>query len=101
MRNNEYSIIPDVVAVMEPEKKLQKKRFSITGHLGAPRAKVIQMIQELGGIFDKSPVWGTHYLICNNDWTSKTPSIKFAKAKENGTQIITEAQFYKMIGWEG
>lgn len=100
MRKNEFSEMPDVVVVMEPGKKLSGMRFSITGHLGTPRGKIVQMIEELGGRFDERPVWGTKYLLTNKDWTAQKTSLKFQKAMDLGIKIITESEFYALIGRE-
>lgn len=100
MRKNEFTEMPDVIAVMEPGKKLQGLSFSITGHLGTPRHKIVQMIQELGGRFDERPIWGTKYLLTNKDWTTQGTSAKFQKAKDLGIKMMTEAQFYELIGRE-
>ncbi len=91
-----------IVEVMEVQNALKSKRFSITGHLGRPRKEIVAIIEQAGGIFDKSPIWGTHYLITNNDWNKgstirKGASRKLLKAQENGIKIISEQVFYDMI----
>ncbi len=102
-RVNEFTAIADIILVMEESSNVLRGRsFSITGHLGRPRSEIVQIIEMGGGRFDKTPSWGTQFLITNQDWNEgstvgKGTSIKLRQAQERGTRIITEAEFYKMI----
>ncbi len=101
-RINSMTDMATVVEVMEVTDVLKGKRFSISGHLGRVRQEVVSIITQAGGYFDKAPVYGTHYLICNMDWTEgstvrSNASRKLLKAREMGTTVITEAQFYDML----
>jgi len=105
-RVNENTPIATVIEVMEVQNALKRKRFSITGHLGRPRKDIVAIIEQAGGIFDKTPVWGTHYLITNLDWNTgstvrKGASRKLLKAMNKGIKIISERQFYDMLIAEG
>lgn len=96
-RVNEFTDLAEVILVMEPERKLRGKAFSITGHLGRPRKDVIKIIEMAGGVFEKTVTWGVHYLVTNEDWTNQSGSIKFRKAKDYGVMIISEADFYALL----
>ncbi len=82
-------------------KPLRGKSFSITGHLSKKREDIVALIVQAGGRFDKSPSFGTSYLVTNQDWTAATvspgASKKLAAARRNGTKVITEAQFLEML----
>jgi len=101
MRINENTDTAVVIEIMEPGNALKGKRFSITGHLGRKRDDVVKIIEECGGVFEKQPTYGTHYLITNADWNAGAvkggKSNKLRKAEANGTKIISEAKFYEMI----
>lgn len=96
-RVNEFTAMADIILVMEDTKSLRGRSFSITGHLGRKRDDIIQIIETAGGRFDKAPNWSTNYLITNLDWTAQESSTKLNKAKQNGTRIISEKQFYEML----
>jgi NAD-dependent DNA ligase len=105
-RVNENTPMALVLEIMEVQNALKGKRFSITGHLGRPRKEIVEIIKQAGGFFDKSPVWGTNYLITNKDWNegstiAKGASRKLLAARDKGIKIITEAQFYAMICEQG
>jgi NAD-dependent DNA ligase len=95
-----------IIEVMEVQNALRGKRFSITGHLGRPRKEIVAIIEQAGGYFDKSPVWGTNYLVTNLDWNKgstirRGASRKLLAARDKGIKIITEAEFYAMICEQG
>ena len=101
-RINEHTDMATIVEIMEVRNALRGKRFSITGHLGRPRKEIVAIIEQAGGHFDKSPVWGTTYLITNKDWNkgstiAKGASRKLLAAHDKGIEIISEAKFYEMI----
>ena len=105
-RINEMTDLATIIEVMEVQNALRGKRFSITGHLGRPRKEIVAIIEQAGGNFDKAPVWGTTYLITNNDWNKgstikKGASKKLLKAQEQGIKIISEQAFYDMIIEQG
>lgn len=101
-RTNEKTNIWSVFEVMEPDPtKLAGKRFSITGHLGVPRPRVVQLIEQAGGHFDERPTWGVNYLITNADWnTGIKISSKYTQAKERGVKVITEEEFISLLTTE-
>lgn len=101
-RKNEKTDLWTVVEVMEVSQALKGKRFSITGHLGVPRDRVVKIIETAGGQFEERPRYGTHYLITNKDWNAnstvaKGKSSKLLEAERNGIKIISEDQFCQMV----
>lgn len=105
-RINEMTDLATIIEVMEVQNALKRKRFSITGHLGRPRKEIVAIIEQAGGTFDKSPTWGTNFLITNSDWNKgstirKGASRKFIKAQEQGIKIISEQVFYDMLIEQG
>lgn len=103
-RKNERTNAIVVAEVMEAgadSRHLKGKSFSITGHLAKKREDVVALIEQAGGRFDKTPSFGTTYLITNADWTATTvspgSSRKFEAAKRNGTKIISEQQFLDLL----
>ena len=104
-RNNDNTKVLIVAEVMEAgvdTQVLRGKSFSITGHLGLPRDKIVEMIQAAGGRYDKTPAWGTTYLITNLDWSGeRNSSKKLVAAHRNGIKILKEADFLKMLAVDG
>lgn len=98
MRHNEFTEMPKIATVMVEEKKLKGMRICITGHLGATRAEIEELITTLGGYVEKNVTYSTTHLLTNQDWNDGSKSSKFQKAKEYGVKLITEAQFYELIG---
>ena len=104
-RKNDLSNTVLVMGVMEAGSEdmvLRGKSFSITGHLSQPREQVVDLIQNAGGRFDKTPAFGTTYLITNNDWNANSTvtsgaSKKLLAAQRNGVKVITERQFLAML----
>lgn len=104
-RKNERTntlIVAEVMEAGAEEKILKGKSFSITGHLAQPRNTIVQLIENAGGRFDKTPSWGTNYLITNADWNTGSTvesgrSKKLIAAQRNGTKIISEQQFLDML----
>jgi NAD-dependent DNA ligase len=101
-RGSEEAATATVLDVMEITDVLKGKSFSITGHLGLPREQVVSLIEKAGGVFHKSPTWGTSYLVTNKDWNASSTvasgtSRKLEAARRNGTKIITETELYAMI----
>jgi DNA ligase (NAD+) len=74
--------------------KLEGLTFCFTGKLETmKRAEAEELVKEFGGAPKNSVVKGLSYLITNStDETSK-----FVKAKEQGTKIISEQEFLKLI----
>jgi NAD-dependent DNA ligase len=100
--NSEQAQTASVLDVMEITSGLEGKSFSITGHLGLPRNEIIKIIEKAGGLFHKSPSWGTNYLVTNFDWNdgatiASGASRKLEAAKSKGVKIISEQILYKMI----
>lgn len=74
--------------------KLSGKKFVITGTLHTmSRDEAADKIRILGGIFQNSVVYDTTYLVTGE----KTGNSKIKKAKQYGTQIISEEQLIKII----
>jgi len=101
-KQNEFSNLWDVAEVMEVTGAFKGKSFSITGHLGRPRDAIVKIIEQAGGVFHKTPEWGTTYLITNREWNAGSTvregtSRKLLKAQRNGTKIISEKQFCEML----
>jgi len=103
-RKSELTDIVLAAEVMEAgseTKPLRGKSFSITGHLSKRREDIVALIVQAGGRFDKSPSFGTTYLITNMDWTAGTEnpgqSKKLAAARRGGTKIISESEFLSML----
>ncbi len=71
------------------------KKFCITGTLTMKRSELQKIVKENGGIVQSGVSKETDYLITNDEVSS---SSKFKKAQELGKPIITEEDFFKMIG---
>ena len=101
-RQNEKTDLWTVVAVMEVTGSLKGKTFAITGHLAKPRKEIIEIIEQAGGRFEERPRYGTQFLITNQDWNPNSTvqpkkSSKLIEAERNGTKVISEDEFCKMI----
>ena len=74
--------------------KLEKMSFCFTGKLETmKRAEAEKMVIENGGEAKKGVVKNLSYLVTN----STEQTVKFKKAQEQGTKIITEQEFLDMI----
>lgn len=74
--------------------KLSGQSFVITGTLTTMGREVAaERIRALGGTFQSSVGKGTTYLVAGG----KVGASKLAKAKQCGTEVITEADFLKII----
>ena len=85
------------ISIKKPitEGKLRGKSFCFTGALKTlKRAEAERLVTEHGGEVKNSVVKGLSYLVTNN--TERT--VKFVKAEEQGTKIISEEKFLEMIG---
>ena len=101
-RTNEKTDLWTVVEVMEVSNALKGLTFSITGHLGVARDRVIKIIETAGGHFEAEPRHGVKYLITNRDWNRGSTieakrSNKLIKAERMGIKIISEDVFCQMI----
>jgi NAD-dependent DNA ligase len=101
-RNNEKTDLWTVVEVMEVSNALKGKIFSVTGHVGVTRDRLIKIIETAGGQFEPRPRHGVHYLITNKDWNRGSTveakrSSKLIEAEKNRIKIISEDQFCQMI----
>jgi NAD-dependent DNA ligase len=102
-KKTENTNLLEVMEVLEERSsKLQGKSFCITGHLGLPRKKIVEMVRMNGGIVHDNVGWGTNFLICNYDWNKGTTitekkSSKLIKAEDCGVKVITESEFVKML----
>ncbi len=104
MRKNERTnsiVLAEVMEAGADTKVLRGKSFSITGHLSKKREDIVALIEQAGGRFDKTPSFGTTYIITNADWTASTvvsgSSRKLEAARRNGTKILTEQQFLDLL----
>lgn len=102
-RKNDLTDLMPMLLVMGDSRLLRGKTFSVTGHLSVTREKFVQLIEHLGGSFEKTPGWNC-YMVTNNDWTAETAqkgkSLKLLKAKQKGCPVISEQDFYDMISKE-
>jgi NAD-dependent DNA ligase len=100
-RQNECSDLAVVAEVMEVDDAFRGKRFSVTGHVGVTRDRFVELVEKAGGVFDKTPTYGTTYLVTNSDWTQGsivgTKSNKLRKAEQLGVKIINEKRFFEML----
>jgi DNA ligase (NAD+) len=77
------------------ENVLNGQKFCITGELSVKRSDMEKKIKSLGGVLVNSVTKQTQFLLTNEvDSTSS----KYVKAKELKIPVITENDFYKMIG---
>ncbi|MFW9864706.1 MAG: BRCT domain-containing protein [Candidatus Thorarchaeota archaeon] len=75
-------------------KKLEGMSFCFTGKLETmKRAEAEQLVRDHGGEAKSSVVKNLSYLVTNSD----EPTTKYKKAQAQGTKIITEEEFLKMI----
>lgn len=74
---------------------LSGKSFCITGATSKPRKAVQKLIMDAGGIVKDSVGAGLSFLVTNEtDTTSK----KMQNARKYGTEVISEARLYEMMG---
>ena len=74
--------------------KLEGLSFCFTGKLETmKRAEAEQLVIENGGEAKKSVIKNLSYLVTN----STEQTVKFEKAQEQGTKIISEQEFLDMI----
>jgi DNA ligase (NAD+) len=84
----------DIEEVKKMGGKLDGMTFCFTGKLETmKRANAEQMVKDHGGQPKASVVANLTYLVTN----SNEPTAKYVKAEGQGTKIITEEQFLKMI----
>lgn len=92
----------------EPDVEIQNNSFCFTGAFTIGTRKACQnLIEELGGTFNKTPTLKTDYLVIgilgNEDWIHSSYGRKIEKAvenrdvKETGISIITEEHFVKFL----
>lgn len=75
--------------------KLTGMSFAITGSLSMKRAEAEKMITDAGGEMKSSVGKNTTYLIVADPGSG---SSKIESAKKNGTKILSEEDFVKMLG---
>ena len=68
------------------------KAFVITGTLSRPRPEVEEEIKSLGGEIHSAVSKKTDYVIVGTE-----PGSKYAKARELGVKIISEAEYGQLI----
>jgi DNA ligase (NAD+) len=96
----EIDTILEHIKISEPNKEEKKMEGSLKGQHFCFTGKMETMKRDeaqtccilYGGIFDKSVTKKTNYLVTNES----SESSKSKKAKELGTQVITESEFLKM-----
>jgi NAD-dependent DNA ligase len=91
-----------IVSVMEPAgKPLKGMRICVTGHLSVSREEWVKLIEQAGGIFHKSVVYGTTHLCTNADWSKGSingkVSSKYIKAQQFGVKIINEQALVDLL----
>lgn len=92
------AIVAEVLEAGAEEKVFRGKSFSITGHLSRPRPAIVALIEQAGGRFDKTPAWGTTYLLTNADWSGgQATSKKLQKALDLGIKLLKEEDFLRML----
>lgn len=98
------ALIDEMEAVLKTKKvaiktksssrKLDGLSFCFTGKLETMKRNEVQgIVEDNGGIFKKSVVKNLSYLVTNDT----TPTAKYTKAKDQGTEIISEKEFLEMI----
>lgn len=98
LQDRKHAIL-DLAAVLDIQGPgggpLAGKSFCITGGTSKPRKAVQKMIMDAGGIVKDTAGAGLSYLVTNEvDTTSK----KMQNAKKYGTEVISEARLYEMMG---
>lgn len=100
-----HKLYPEMKAVLNTNKikikegrimggKLKGQTFCFTGKLETmKRAEAEQMVRDNGGESKSGVVKGLSYLVTN----STEQTAKYTKAKDQGTEIISEQQFLEMI----
>ena len=101
-RTNDETDLWTVVEVMEVSNALKGRAFSVTGHVGVTRPRLIKIIETAGGRFEPEPRRGVYALITNRDWNRGSTveakrSNKLIKAERMGIKIISEKEFCQMI----
>ena len=100
--NNLYPQMKDVlntnkITIEEVKKtggKLDGMTFCFTGKLETmKRAETEQLVRDHGGQAKSGVVANLSYLVTNSD----EPTVKYMKAQKQGTKIIKEEEFFKMI----
>ena len=71
------------------------KVFALTGELSIKRHEFEDLVRKNGGVVSNSVSKNTNFLISNE---RESNSSKFEKAKKLAVPIISEQDFYKMIG---
>lgn len=84
-----------ITEVKPMENKFDGQSFCFTGKLETmKRAEAEQKVKDNGGLAKASVVKNLTYLVTN----STEQTAKFKKAQEQGTKIITETEFLKLVG---
>ncbi|OFZ14204.1 MAG: DNA ligase (NAD(+)) LigA [Bdellovibrionales bacterium GWA2_49_15] len=84
-----------IIEKNEIKNVLGGKVFALTGELSIKRNEFEDLIRKNGGVVSSSVSKNTNYLISNED---ESGSSKFEKAKKYNVAIISEQDFYEMIG---
>ncbi|MBI2521406.1 MAG: NAD-dependent DNA ligase LigA [Bdellovibrio sp.] len=84
-----------IIEKSETNDILGGKVFALTGELSIKRNEFEELVRKNGGIVSNSVSKNTDFLVSNEKESS---SSKFEKAKKIGVPIISEHDFYKMIG---
>jgi DNA ligase (NAD+) len=88
-----FSVNMETEVKMVGSDKLDGLIFVITGELSKPRNDFIKIIEENSGKCTGSVSRKTHYLLAG----AATGAVKVNKAKEVGTKVINEEEFWQMI----
>ncbi len=75
---------------------LRGKNFAITGTLPVKRDEVIRLIEDNGGLFNKSVSVKTNYLVVGES-NRQNPTVKMKAAEAKGTRIIVWDELLEMV----
>ena len=73
---------------------LNGKKVCFTGSMNTPRAKLQKMVEDAGGIVDKSVGKGTVYLVTEDE---NSTSSKIQAARRLGIKILSESDFMSLV----
>jgi NAD-dependent DNA ligase len=98
---NEYIWSHSIFSKVEFTDKLKGKSVCITGTLEHPRDYYKKVIEINGGKFSSTVTKSLSFLIVSDDFLINekygSPSLKLAKARENGSKVLTFKQFLGLL----
>lgn len=87
--------LEQVLEITTSSGPLSGKSFCITGATSKPRKALEKLIMDAGGVVKSSVGVGLSFLVTND---ADTGSSKMKSAKKHGTDVISEAQLYGLMG---